>query len=104
VAIARFVLSIAMLIALLIALAIVLRDVEANAHNTIVKGIHEAANFFAGAFTGLDTIKGHAKRELTIDWGIASVVYLIVGALIARSIARVGRSGLRYERSRRLAS
>jgi hypothetical protein len=104
VAIARLVLSIAMLIALLIALAIVLRDVEANAHNTIVKGIHEGANFFAGAFTGLVTIKGHAKRELTIDWGIASVVYLIVGALIARSIARVGRSGLRYERSHRVAS
>jgi hypothetical protein len=104
IAIARLILSIACLIALLIALAIVLRDVGANAHNTIVKGIHEGANFFAGAFTGLVTIKGHAKREITIDWGIASVAYLIVGAFIARSIARVGRSGLRYERSRRLAS
>jgi hypothetical protein len=104
IAIARLVLSIAGLIALLIALAVVLRDVDANAHNTIVKGIHEGANFFAGAFTGLVTIKGHAKREITVDWGIAIVVYLIVGALISRSIARVGRSGQRYERSRRLAS
>jgi hypothetical protein len=102
--IARLVFSIAGLIALLIALAIVLRDVDANARNTIVKGIHEGANFFAGAFTGLVTFNGHPKREITIDWGIAIVVYLIVGALIARSIARVGRSGLRYERSHRLAS
>jgi hypothetical protein len=103
-AIARLVLSIAWLIALLIALAILLRDVDANARNTIVKGIHEGANFFAGAFTGIATFKGHAKREITVDWGIAIVVYVIVGALIARSIARVGRSGLRYERSHRLAS
>jgi hypothetical protein len=102
-AIARLVLSIAGLIALLIAVAIVLRDVDANVDNTIVKGIHEGANFFAGAFTGLVTIKGHAKREITVDWAIAAVVYLIVGALIARSISRVGRSGLRYEQSGRLA-
>jgi hypothetical protein len=103
-AVARLVRSIAILIALLVALAIVLRDVDANAQNTIVKGIREGANFFAGAFTGLVTFNGHPKREITVDWGIAGVVYLIVGALIARSIARVGRSGLRYARSRRLAS
>jgi hypothetical protein len=95
--------AVATLIALLIALAIVLRDVDANSRNTIVKGIHEGANFFAGAFTGLITFKGHAKREITVDWGIALIVYLIVGALVARSIARVGRSGLSYGRSRRLA-
>jgi hypothetical protein len=95
--------TVATLIALLIALAIVLRDVDANSRNTIVKGIHEGANFFAGAFTGLITFKGHAKREITVDWGIALLVYLIVGALVARSIARVGRSGLSYGRSRRLA-
>jgi hypothetical protein len=47
---------------------------------------------------------GAVKREITVDWGIAIAVYVIVGALVARSIARVGRSGLRYERSRRLAS
>jgi hypothetical protein len=103
VAIARIVMTVATLIALLIALAIVLRDVDANSRNTIVKGIHEGANFFAGAFTGLITFKGHAKREITVDWGIALLVYLIVGALVARSIARVGRSGLSYGRSRRLA-
>jgi hypothetical protein len=103
-AIARLVMAVATLIALLIALAIVLRDVDANSRNTIVKGIHEGANFFAGAFTGLITFKGHAKREITVDWGIALLVYLIVGALLARAIARVGRSGLSYGRARRLAS
>ena len=104
VAIARLVMTLACLIALLIALAVVLRDVDANGRNTIVKGIHDGANFFAGAFTGLVTFKGHAKREITVDWGIALVVYLVVGAVLARSIGRVGRSGLSYGRSRRLAS
>jgi hypothetical protein len=101
-ALGRLVLAVATLIALLIGLAIVLQDVDANGRNTIVKGIHEGANFFAGAFTGLVTFKGHAKREITVDWGIALIVYLIVGSLIARSIARVGESGLRYESRRRV--
>ena len=104
VALARLIMAIAVLIALLIALAIVLRDVDANPRNTIVKGIHDGANFFAGAFTGLVTFKGHAKREITVDWGIALLVYLIVGSLIARWVAGIGRSGLAYGRTRRLAS
>jgi hypothetical protein len=100
-ALARAVRLLAGLIALLIALAIVLRDVDANASNTIVEGIHEGANFFAGSFTGLITFAGHPKRAITIDWGIAAVVYLIVGALVAGVIARVGRGGLRFERRHR---
>jgi hypothetical protein len=103
-ALARLVMAVATLIALLIVLAIVLRDVDANPRNAVVKGIREGANFFAGAFTGLITFKGHAKRELTVDWGIAAVVYLVVGALIANWIARLGRSGLRYGTGRRLAT
>src|ERR1700716_1523863 len=104
VALARLIMAIAVLIALLIALAIVLRDVDANPRNTIVKGIHDGANFFAGAFTGLVTFKGHAKREITVDWGIALLVYLIVGSLIARSIQRLGYRGLHYRRDDRLAA
>jgi hypothetical protein len=104
IAIARLVLVIAALIALLIGLAILLQDVDANGRNTIVKGIHEGANFFAGAFTGLITFKGHAKREITVDWGIALVAYLIVGVLLASAISRIGRRGLSYEQSHRTAS
>ncbi len=99
--IARLVMSIASLIALLIALAIVLRDVDANSANTIVKGIHEGANFFAGAFTGLISFSGHPKRALTVDWGIALIVYLIGGAILSSLIARIGRGGVRFERTHR---
>jgi hypothetical protein len=100
---ARLVMTAAALIALLIALAIVLRDVDANASNTLVKGVHEGANFFAGAFTGLIRFPRHAKRAITVDWGIALVVYLLVGAFISNAIASVGRGGLLFERSHRAA-
>jgi hypothetical protein len=98
---ARLVMAAASLIALLIALAIVLRDVDATAQNTIVKGVHEGANFFAGAFTGLIRFSGHPKRAITVDWGIALVVYLLVGSAVAGFIARAGRGGIRFERRHR---
>jgi len=98
---ARLVMALACLIALLIALAIVLRDVDANPHNTIVEGLHEGANFFAGAFTGLIHFSGHPKRAITVDWGIALIAYLLVGGLLAGLIARVGRGGVRFERRHR---
>jgi hypothetical protein len=101
---ARLVMAVAALIALLIALAIVLVLIDANTSNTIVKGIHEGANFFAGAFTGLITFTGHPKREILVDWGIAAIVYLLVGAVLSRLIARIGYSGLRFEQRHRTVS
>jgi hypothetical protein len=98
---ARLVMAAASLIALLILLAIVLRDVDANTNNTIVKGVHEGANFFAGAFTGLISFNGHPKRAITVDWGIALVVYLIVGAIVSNVIAGIGRGGMHFERRHR---
>jgi hypothetical protein len=92
-ALARLVMVIAGLIVLLIVLAIVLRDVDANAGNSIVKGIHEGANFFAGSFTGLIAFAGHPKRAITIDWGIAALAYLIVGAILSAAIGRIGLRG-----------
>jgi len=98
---ARLVLTAAVLIAVLIGLAIILRDVDANASNSIVKGIHEGANFFAGGFNGLIKSAGHAKRELSINWGIALLVFLIGGALIARAISRIGLGGVGFHRAHR---
>lgn len=98
---ARLIMALAVLIALLIAAAIVLRDVDANRANTIVKGLHEGANFFAGSFTGLITFSGHPKRAITVDWGIALIAYLIVGAVVAGLVARIGGVGVGFERRHR---
>jgi hypothetical protein len=98
VTLSRIVLMVAGLIAVLIGLAILLRDVDANSGNTIVKGVHDGANFFAGAFTGLATFHGHPKRAITIDWGIAALAYLAAGVLVAAVVRRVGRNGLAWQR------
>ncbi|HEX3511297.1 MAG TPA: hypothetical protein VHT27_09385 [Solirubrobacteraceae bacterium] len=90
-AIARLIMTVAFLIFLLIVLAIVLRDADANPTNAIVEGIHEGANFFAGAFTNLIKYNGHPKEAISVNWGIAAVVYLIVGAFISRLVASIGR-------------
>lgn len=100
---ARLVMTVAVLIAILIALAIVLRDVGANGSNAVVKGIHEAANVFAGGFTGLVSFSGHPKRAITVDWGIALVVYLVAGAILATAIRSIGRGGVRFEERHRPA-
>ncbi len=93
VTVARLVRAVAALIFLLIVIAIVLRDLNAHQSNSIVKAIHDGANFFASPFTGLFSVHG-AKAAITLNWGIAAVVYLIVGAIIAAIIATPGH-GLR---------
>jgi hypothetical protein len=98
-ALLRLLLIVAVLLTLLIGLAIVLRDVGANPHNSIVKGIHEGANFLVGGFTGLFKYSGnHAKREITVNWGIGLICYLIAGALVAWAIVRISRMGSGRER------
>lgn len=101
--VARLIFTLAVAIALLIGLAIVLRDVDANPQNAVVEGIHEGANFFAGAFTGLISFSGHPKRAITVNWGIALIVYLLVGSFVALMIRRMGQTGLRYQHTHRHA-
>ena len=94
----------AVMIALVLALAILLADVKANTGNAIVKGIHESANLFAGSFTDLIRFGGHPKRAISVNWGIAALVYLLAGALAARLIFGVGRGGLRFEQRHRTSA
>lgn len=84
----------ATLIALLIVAAILLRDLDANSSNSIVKAIHDGANFFAHPFNNVFAEKGHPKRAIAINWGIAAAVFLLVGWFVASLIRRVGRGGL----------
>jgi len=60
----------------------------------VVKGLHESANFSAGSFTGMIRSTGHPKRAISVNWGVAAVVYLIVGAILARLIFVAGRGGV----------
>jgi hypothetical protein len=87
-ALARFVRTLAGLIALVIVAGIALFVLGANPTNAIVSAIHDAAHWLAGPFNNLISIH-NAKVALAVNWGVAALVYLVVGHLIAGLIARV---------------
>jgi hypothetical protein len=87
---ARLIRAAAAAICLLIVVAIVLFDLKANPANSVVKAIHDGANFFASPFTDLFSIHG-ARKSLTVNWGVAAAVYLLAGAILAAIIASPAR-------------
>jgi hypothetical protein len=82
----------------LIVLAIILFDLKANPGNSIVSGIHDAGNWLTSPFHGLFSVHG-ARKTLSINWGIAAVVYLIAGGIIASIIASPARWTHRFRRA-----
>jgi hypothetical protein len=85
---ARIVRTLAGLIALVIVAAIVLFILGANPSNGIVSAIHDAGAWLVGPFKNLFSIH-RAKVAMAVNWGLAALVYLIVGHLIAGLLARM---------------
>jgi hypothetical protein len=85
---ARIVRSLAGIIALIIVVAIVLFLLGANPSNQIVSAIHDAGAWLAGPFKNLFSIH-NAKLAMVVNWGLAALVYLIVGHIIASLLARM---------------
>lgn len=85
--IARVIRTATGLAVLLIVVGILLWVLSANPHNTIVSDIHDAANWLTSPFHGIFTVKG-AKLHLALNWGLAGLVYLIVGGFLAGAAAR----------------
>jgi hypothetical protein len=85
---ARIVRSLAGIIALVIVVAIVLFLVGANSTNAIVRDIHDAGAWLVGPFKNLFSIR-NAKVAMAVNWGLAALVYLVVGHLIASLLARM---------------
>lgn len=84
--VARAIRTIAGLVAAVMVAAILLRVLGANPHNVIVSGLHDAGQTLAGPFKGLFRV-GNRKASLAVNWGIAAVVYLVLGHLVARMVA-----------------
>jgi hypothetical protein len=85
---ARIVRTLAGLIALVIIAAIVLFVLGANQSNGIVSAIHDAGAWLVGPFKNLFSIH-HAKVAMAVNWGLAALVYLIVGHIIASLLVRM---------------
>lgn len=93
-AIARLVRLVATIVVLIIVAAIVLRVAGANPANVIVHDVHRAGSMLAGPFKSVFAIHD-PKLSMAVNWGLAAVVYLLVGGLIARLIARMAPRGVR---------
>ena len=85
--IARFVILATSLVALILVLGIVLVVLGANNSNDLVHAVRAAAHFLAGPFNNLFTLDSN-KAEKAVNWGLAAVVWLVVGRLIARLLLR----------------
>jgi len=85
---ARIVRSLAGLIALIIVVAIVLFVLGANQSNAVVSAIHDAGAWLVGPFKNLFSIH-KPKLAMAVNWGLAALVYLIVGHFIASLLVRM---------------
>ena len=97
-AVARVIRTVAGIVAAVIVAAILLRVLGANPQNTIVSDIHDVGQALVGPFKNLFSVSS-AKATMAINWGIAAIVYLLIGHLVANLIARaVRRGGRRWAR------
>jgi hypothetical protein len=84
---ARLVQFVASVVVLIIVAGILLVVLKANPANSIVSEVHDWAHSLAGPFNGMFSFNS-ANTALAVNWGIAAVLYLFVGGLIARLIGR----------------
>ena len=77
------------------ALLVVLRD-SVNEQNSIVKLVTDVADAVSGPFSKDDGIfdfsgKNAEAKNALVNWGIAAVVYLVLGRVLAGVIAPKGK-------------
>jgi hypothetical protein len=86
--IARLVMLVVWVIVAVIVAAILLRVLEANASNDIVKGIHDVGKALVGPFKDVFEIK-NPKTSIAVNWGLAAVVWLVIGGIVAGILRRI---------------
>ena len=80
---ARVVQLVVGVVVLIIVVGIVLVLLKANPTNSIVSDVHGWARSLAGPFDGIFSFH-NAHTAIAVNWGIAAVVYLLIGGLITR--------------------
>jgi hypothetical protein len=79
---ARVVDVVVAVVAALIATGVLLVVLEANRSNTIVDALLDAARWLVGPFDDFFTLDDD-KLGVAVNWGLALVVYVLVGRLVA---------------------
>jgi uncharacterized membrane protein len=85
--VSRLVRLVVWVVVLIIVAGILLRVLDANTSNAIVRDVHDVAKTLVGPFANVFKLH-NPKTQLAVNWGLAAVVYLIVGSIIASLIAR----------------
>jgi uncharacterized membrane protein YdcZ (DUF606 family) len=86
----RVVRLVASIVVGIIVAGILLVVLKANPTNSIVSEIHSWAQWLAGPFDGMFSFRS-ANTAIAVNWGIAAVVYLFVGAVIVRLLGGTDR-------------
>lgn len=82
---------VAVVCALFLAVGALLVALKANQNNDIVKFVIDGANKLDGPFSrdnGLFTFDGKnaAVKSALVNWGIAAVIYLVIGKIVDRVV------------------
>ncbi len=85
--VARIVRLITSVVVGLIVIGIVLVLLEANRDNAIVDWLVGAAHFLVGPFDNVFNLDGR-KAQVAVNWGLAALLYGLLGGLIARMLRR----------------
>ncbi len=93
---ARVVHLVVSVVVLIIVAGILLVVLKANPTNSIVSQVHDLARWLAGPFDGIFSFH-NARVAIAVNWGIAAVVYLFIGGLIARLLGRTRRDHTRED-------
>jgi hypothetical protein len=76
-----------------IVVGIVLHLLGANGGNAIVSVVYDVAGWLVTPFKGIFSLDS-AKGEIAANWGLAAVVYAIVGGLVGRLLAGMATGGM----------
>jgi hypothetical protein len=98
---ARIVRLVTTIVVGLIVAGIVLHLLDASSGNAIVSAVYDAAGWLVTPFKGIFSPHG-AHARIAANWGLAAVVYAIVGGLLSRLLARAG--GVAFGGRRRRAA
>jgi amino acid transporter len=85
--VSRIVSLITGIVVALIVIGIVLVLLEANKDNQIVSWLLDGGEFLVEPFDNVFKPDGE-KAKVAVNWGLAAVIYAIVGGLIARLLRR----------------
>lgn len=86
---ARMVRMLTMAVVVVIVAGILLHVLDANAGNAVVSAIHDVAGWLVSPFAGLFSFDDK-DLQIAVNWGLAALVYGLVGSFIASLLARAG--------------